>query len=152
MKKYHLKGESIECNAADVKSRDIRYQSAREYKSHGVFFKYKCSIDSYAEIEEELAPKECRICENSKLDQGDTLHSDSLVVYNKIFKPAKKSIIEFSGSHRAQNIKLKNFTFAQITIPMDRIINAIESRSDTLEDTPIPKLQSKQKKSKHKPI
>ena len=115
MAKYVRINCAIECNSAEIISRDIRRSSLLNIKNVGLCFTCKCSKNSEAKIIKELVPKTSIYCEQSYLEQDDVLESENIYVIINKKKPYTPEKLNHSGRHKAQTFLSKEFTFAQIT-------------------------------------
>ncbi len=106
---------SIECISAIVISRDIKRSSFMEIKSIGKCLTYKCKLNSEAKIEKELSPKEAIHNQNSSLNKDDKLECQDLFFATQEKRNLKVSVINYTGTHKAQLTETKSYTYAEIS-------------------------------------
>jgi hypothetical protein len=124
---YYLLGESIECSSAAVVTRKSNLSSIIDHPVLGRLTKYKCERNSSAEILKELNPKKFVYCEGSRLDTGDLIKSEAiLVLVSRMLAFSKAANV--SATHSAQKCSTSCFTFAEITKPFAHIEAAIRKR------------------------
>lgn len=133
MAKYVHLNSAIECNSAEVISRDIKRSSFLKIKDIGLCFTYKCSRNSEAKILKELSPKTSIYCEESYLDLDDMIESENIFVIINKNKPYVPEKLNHSGRHKAQIFTLKEFTFARITKQISGIPNLVPEKKITLK-------------------
>lgn len=120
--------ESIECNSAYVFTRKQIYDGMHRLDDLGIVQKYKCDINSTAEIIKELDPKVFVFKEKSKLDMGDKLKCEGLYFFVKSNKHVKFNIVNKTSRHKGSDVTTNKFTFAEVTKPFQDVINALEKK------------------------
>jgi|GEM_PF-2663451 len=118
---FVFQGASIECDSAEIISRDIKASSFVNLPEIGNCQKYNCKRNSEAKILEELEPKRALYKPGSHLDKDDTLKSEDIVIYINSLKSVKKEVIPFSHRHKAQKTITKCFTYAEISLQFPNI-------------------------------
>lgn len=126
MADYYKTGDCIECNSAEIIARKPVPSSFVKHPILGQLRKYTCERNSSAEIAQELNPKKSIYDPLSKLNMGDKIQAEKIIVY------VANSVIRFSvlgghsGRHKSQYVKTKCFTYAKITFPFRHILNALK--------------------------
>jgi len=115
MAKYVHFNSAIECDSAEIISRDIVKSALLKVEKIGLCFGYKCSRNSEAKIIKELKPKESIYCNESFLNKDDVLEAENIYVLINKAKPYTPYKINHTGRHKAQTFTSKEFTFAKIT-------------------------------------
>ncbi len=115
MKNVHEKC-SIECDAADVVSRQIMRNSFIEIKSIGKCTTYKCKRNSEAVITKELPhpPKPVHKF-TSCVNRGDSLECEDMFLAVNSVKALKIAIRPYTSTHKAQITSTNSYTFAEIS-------------------------------------
>lgn len=125
MKNVHEKC-SIECDAADIVSRQIMRNSFIEIKSIGKCTTYKCKRNSEAVITKELvSPPKPIYKSTSRVLQGDSLECEDMFLAVNSVKALRIIVKKYTGTHKAQITSTNSYTFAEISkqIPGIPMIN-----------------------------
>lgn len=109
--------ESIECLSAEIVSRKFIWESIINHPDAGRCVKYKTDRNSWARNIRELDPKCAVISKESKLDLGDCLESDSLLILNGTLKKFNLQLVNQTSTHKAQSITTNHYTYVQIIKP-----------------------------------
>lgn len=125
---FHLEGESIESEESEITTRNLVPEGFINHSILGQVFKCKGNRNSKAVITKELNPKEYKFKVKSHLENGDTLKAEGIYILSKMIRKPKKKLINESGRHKAQFYKFKKFTFAEIEIPLENVINSMRKR------------------------
>ena len=133
MAKYVHLNSAIECDSAEIISRDIRRSSILNIRNIGLCFTYKCSKNSEAKLLMELNPKNAIYCEESYLDLDDIIESENIYVLINKKKPYIPEKLNHTGRHKAQTFTSKEFTFAQITRQISGIPDLVPQKKITLK-------------------
>ena len=133
MAKYVHLNSAIECDSAEIISRDIRRSSILNIRNIGLCFTYKCSKNSEAKILKELNPKNAIYCEESYLDLDDIIESENIYALINKKKPYIQEKLNHTGRHKAQTFTSKEFTFAQITRQISGIPDLVPQKKITLK-------------------
>ena len=133
MAKYVHLNSAIECDSAEIISRDIRRSSILNIRNIGLCFTYKCSKNSEAKILKELNPKNAIYCEESYLDLDDIIESENIYVLINKKKPYIPEKLNHTVRHKAQTFTSKEFTFAQITRQISGIPDLVPQKKITLK-------------------
>jgi hypothetical protein len=112
---FFRQGESIECDSAEIISRDIKVGSYIDVPNIGKCTKINCKRNSEAKILQELNPKKAIRNPASKLNLGDTIKGENLTVYTKGSLHGYQ-VINKSGRHKAQQAYTKGYTYAEISL------------------------------------
>jgi len=129
--KYVHENCSIECEGAEIISRQIMRSSFMEIESIGKCTTYKCKLNSEAVIRKELPhPKRPKHKSTSKVELGDMLECQDLFLAVNTLKTLKIGLDNHTGRHKAQTTKTESYTFAEISrqipnIPKIGIIPAL---------------------------
>ncbi|HLF53529.1 hypothetical protein [Flavobacterium sp.] len=116
---------SIECLAADIVSRKIQPSSYMAIRNVGKCFVYKCYRNSEAVITKELDPKEPKHNTHSSLELHDKVEGENLVVAIETKRAPKISLINHTGTHKAQACSTDNYTFAYISKQIPNMPQAV---------------------------
>ena len=128
MKEFHLKGDSIEAKKCRCITRKLNVGAFVKIEKIGTLLSFKGSLNSEAEILEELAPKKYKHKKSSKLDQGSKLKSKDIYFLSSVKRKPSQKIINKSGRHKAQSYVFDKYTYAEISTPLVNILNSIEQR------------------------
>ena len=117
MAKHTFLGASIECHGAEIISRKILYSSYIEILNIGKCKTYKCTLNSEATIHKELPhPKTPKYKETSCITEGDIIEGENITLFVNNDRNIKISVINHSGSHKAQQSNTNCYTYAVITL------------------------------------
>ena len=115
MKSVHEKC-SIECEAANVVSRQIMRNSFIEIKSIGKCTTYKCKRNSEATITKELPhPPKPIHKDTSSVLRGDSLECEDMFLAVNSVKALKIAVHPYTSTHKAQITSTNSYTFAEIS-------------------------------------
>ena len=107
---------SIECEAADIVSRNIIPSGFVEFKLLGKCTTYKCKRNSEAIIRKEIKDKANPLVNKfSKVENGDYLECEEFYLAIQSKKPLRISLIHHTGRHKAQSSATDAYTYAKIT-------------------------------------
>lgn len=112
---YVYLGASIECDGAEIITRNVRFGSLVNLPDVGQCTKYKCDRNSESTITHELKPLNPLRKRQSHLNFGDCIKGDSIVIYHKKIARLKFEVIDKSGRHNARKTSTNNYTYAEIT-------------------------------------
>lgn len=120
MAKFVDKGDSIEGKTVLINTRKQTFQTILKLRNY-IFYKYKCSINSKAEITEEINPKAYQLKESSHLNLGDFLEAEVIEVLSFTnLKFHEES--GYTGRHGIQTATADEFAFAEIFMPFRFIL------------------------------
>lgn len=125
-----LVGASIECEKCELIARKIVPSSPQLHATLGKVIKYDCSRNSSAENLEELNPKKFKHKATSDLDLGTKLQADGIYLITSKLKRIKPDIVNETGRHKASKTTINEFTFAEIKIPLENVINSMNKRKE----------------------
>jgi hypothetical protein len=108
-------GSSIECNSAEIISRNIYPSAYMEIKSIGKCMTFKCKQNSEAKILSELNPKSPIHNANSNLNLNDKLECQDLYLATNNRRQPKIKVINYSHTHKAQIFYTDKYTYAEIS-------------------------------------
>jgi hypothetical protein len=132
---YIIEGASLECLHAEVVSRDIKLSALVDVPEIGKCRKYNCKRNSKASILEELNPKKPIINLNSRLNIGDSIKAEEIVILLNNLRTLKIEVINLSGRHKAQKTETNCYTHAEITMQFPQI-GEIKDENQFLALTP----------------
>ncbi len=113
---YVLQGVSIESEASEIISRDIKRGSYIDIPKIGKCAKYNCKRNSEAAIRQELNPKQAIYKADSKLDLHDSISGENLIFCVSPFKKVSFDVINYTGRHKAQRAITNCYSFAELTL------------------------------------
>ena len=122
MADFHEGGDCIEGKKVRIDTRKHLLQTSIRHAELGQLYKYKCSIRSESEIKEELNPKVAQFNANSHLDIFDCLKANVIEIYSS-------RLLNFgvaanvTSTHSSQTCEARCYTYAEIFIPFDHILN-----------------------------
>lgn len=124
----HSPGESIECQRCEVITRKYVPSTPQYDKDIGHHIKYDLSLNCSTENKQELEPKEFVYRKYSNLELGTILRAKQIYILTTTIKPIKFFLINKSGRHKASKALINGFTFAEIKVPLQNVLNSIRKR------------------------
>jgi len=130
-------GDAIECNGAEVISRDIKLSSFVNMPNIGKCRKYNCKRNSEASVTKEIADKKKKNYLNAYVNLGDNISGENITVYVNSIKPQKIEVINHTGRHKAQKTETNCFTYAEISLQFHniKVLNDPKQLGDTKEES-----------------
>lgn len=118
MGRYINTGDAVECQKSRIAVRKFHSIPPIEYEGVGICFRIKSKIRAIVRIEEELNPKECKICRLSRMELNDEIEADVIEI-NICTKKRIKFQLEsnFSAKHSINWNLFDEFTYAKIITP-----------------------------------
>jgi hypothetical protein len=95
--------------------------------------KYTCTKNAEAKIIQERKPKVYRRNPQSKLNLGDKLKAETIIILTNQLKLVKPEVITYTHRHKAMRAIYNEYTYAEIRYPFEHILKAKEKRKELKE-------------------